>query len=266
MQPGFHTLNFDEYRALDAVNFHRLSDYRRSPAACWLRMQEPQLPTRPQLLGTALHAAILEPKVFTDTFRVQTHDGRTREGKAERADAEARGLILLNSDEYGDVNGMARSLQTHPRASKLLGEATSVEQSALWQAPQGRLCKARRDLVGPGWIADIKTVSNLDRFSPWTLTELGYYRQAAWYSWAEKCLDKPQAEHFFFLVVVSSPPFESQVFRLTENAMQAGKMENDRLLDLYLMSERENRWPRHVAELGEADVSWARAREVEGVL
>jgi len=258
----FLDLGWPEYLALEAVNHGRLADFARSPAACRLRMSEPEEPTRAMLLGTALHAALFEEETFAERWGFLEHDGRTAAGKQERQQAAERGRQMLTRDDFAAVVEMARSLLTHPRVLPLMLSASAREETAIWRAPQGRLCKARRDLVGPGWIADVKSTSAFERFSPWQVTNFGYYRQAAWYAWGGELLQQP-CEHFFLLVVANSAPFESAVYRLSQEAMRAGRAECERLLELYLACEASGRWPRHVTELLTADVAGLRLAEIE---
>ena len=263
MEPGFYNLTFEEYLALDAVNAGRLSDFRRSPAACRLRLDEPIEPTRAMVLGTAVHAALLESEHFAERFAFYEFDGRTKEGKKERAEIAESGKVAMAFEDYKAALAMGHSLYTHPRIRALLDAATWKECSVVWTDPQsGRLCKGRPDLVGPGWIADLKTTSELDRFSPWQVTDLGYYRQAAWYAWGAERLGRV-VEHFFFAVVQNDPPFESALYRVADDSLAAGRREMSRLLAMYLESEKLEAWPRHVTELMTAEASAARLREIE---
>ena len=264
MLPGFHALSFAEYAAVDAVNASKLSDFARSPAACRLRMTEPEAQTRAMRLGVAVHVALIEPDSFGSLYAPVLHDGRTKAGIAERERVAESGATALSEQEHAEVLAIARSLYTHPRVASLLARATAREQAAVWTAPQGRLCKARRDLVGPGWICDVKTTSDLERFSPWQVTDLGYYRQAAWYAEADRSLTGEAPDHFFLAVAANTPPHESAVFRLSDEAMDAGREENRRLLDLFLECERTGAWPRHVAELLTAEVAFRKMDEIRG--
>jgi len=255
VQPGYHSMDWEEYFALDAVNASRLTDFSRSPAACRLRMTEPQVQTKAMRMGTAVHVALLEPDDFPTKYRPLLHDGRTTAGKAERAQIAEDQATGLAEEEYAEVLALARSLYTHPRVAALMAQATAREQTAVWTAPRGRLCKARRDLVGPGWICDVKTTSDLDRFSPWQVTDLGYYRQAAWYGWADLVLGGKAPDHCFLAVAQNTPPYECALFRLSDDALAAGQDENRRLLEMYLECEATGRWPRHITELLTAEIS-----------
>lgn len=255
MKDGRHLISFGEYAAIDAVNASALNWYAKSPAFCRMKMAEAQEPTRAMDLGNAVHFALLEPDRFEREVVYFQHDGRTKDGKKEREDAAADGKIGLRRDDYEAALGMARSLFTHPRVAALWKTVEAVEQTALWtitmQDGKKVRGKARRDVVGPTWLADVKTAASIDRFSPWAVTDNGYYRQAAWYAEPEG----ESLEHFFFFVVQSSAPYESAVFRLADEALRLGKSENERLLAGIVKSSTEGTWPRHVEELLVADVA-----------
>lgn len=51
-------------------------------------------------LGRAIHCAVLQPDEFQKGYAVQKFDGRTKEGKAEKADAEAKGISLLAESDF----------------------------------------------------------------------------------------------------------------------------------------------------------------------
>ena len=52
------------------------------------------------LLGRAVHSAVLTPEEFSKEYAPANFDGRTKEGKAEKAEAEAKGLTLLKKEDY----------------------------------------------------------------------------------------------------------------------------------------------------------------------
>lgn len=254
MDAGYHQTTWEDYLKIDAVNFTSLNYFYQSPALCKLRMDVKEEPTRQMIMGAAVHMAVLEPGLFETKFAPVFHDGRTKDGKKERAEIAAEGRAPMPAEDYRSAISMAQSLFTHPRVSRLLSDAIACEQTAVWHM-QGARCKARRDLVGPRWVADVKTCASIDRFSPWTVTDRGYYRQAAWYMDADVVISKTVPEHFFFLVVSNSPPFESAVFRLTDDAIRLGQQENTVLLNGYVECAKTGNWPRHIVELLSADVA-----------
>lgn len=261
---GFAKMTLADYLAIKAINNGALSAFARSPAAYKLMMDEgPKEPTPTMVIGSAVHAATLEPEIFTATYSPLEFDGRTREGKAERERIKDENLIPLRIEEYHGVLDMARSFQTHPRIGPMLARATGIEEVAIWSVEAG-LCKSRRDVIGDGWIMELKTTASLDRFVPWQFTDLGYHRQAAWYSWGDELLGR-SVDQFFFAVVANSAPYESAIYRATENALRIGRSENDELLRRLMRCREMGIWPRHIVELLEADVTPAKMVEIEGV-
>ena len=51
-------------------------------------------------LGRAIHAAVLTPEDFHAHYAAQQFDGRTKEGKAEKANAEEQGITLLSQEDF----------------------------------------------------------------------------------------------------------------------------------------------------------------------
>lgn len=250
MTPGFYTLPWSAYEAIDAVNHSRLAWFAKSPAYCRLRLDEPLAPSRAMLVGVAAHLAFLEPDSLAEAFAVMRFDGRTKDGRAEREAAEARGAARIDAEDLAAALGMAQSAYTHPRVASLLRSCRAKEETAVWIDPEHRvLCKARRDLAGEGWIAEFKTTANLERFSPWTVTDLGYHRQAAWYLAADAALGRDPPLDFFFVVVESSKPYASAVYRLSDDALELGREEIRSLLRGYLLCSERGEWPRHVEPL-----------------
>lgn len=257
MKDGRYQISFEDYARVEAINASMLNWYARSPAHCRMMLETEREATRSMDVGNAAHFALLEPERFEREVVCFKFDGRTKEGKKERADIANDGKIGLRAEDFDAALGMAGSLFTHPRVKTLWEQRVATEESVIWtdevvlefakDGPRKQKVrkKARRDIVGPGWIADVKTAATIDRFSPWSVTDFGYYRQAAHY--AEP--DRDKLEHFFFFVVQSSPPFESAVFRLSDDALRLGREENEVLVTSIARSFDSGNWPRHVTEL-----------------
>lgn len=251
---GMYDLSYDEYHTVDAVRHSWLAALMRSPAACKLEIDDTDLGREtPSLrMGRALHAATLEPLSFNEQFQPFKYTGnaaRTKAGIEERETFRAQGITGLNEAEWAQVSGMAESLQTLPRFKALLGKATMLEKSFIWTR-KGRKCKSRIDMGQDiEFLCDIKTCSNLKRFSPYQVTDYGYHRQAAWYLSGYEFLGIEVPRHMYFAVVANTPPHESAVFRLTLESMGTGVDEVNRLFDQFLQCERDRTWTRHEEHL-----------------
>ena len=222
---------FQMYRRAPGVNATTLNAFARSPAYCRLRQLEPEKATASMRVGTAVHALIL----------------------GEDGDANEE----LTAKEVAQAAEMAESLKTNPEFLRLFDAATHTESVIFWDH-MSTVCKARTDLMSPDFICDIKTCRDLSRFSPWSITDYGYHRQAAWYKLGhERVFPEGLWTGFFFAVVQSSAPYETCVFRLDNDSLAAGMADAESLLAAYLECERTGLWTRHMPGLKVASASWA---------
>jgi len=243
---GFIDVGWDDYNALDAVRSSWLQAMHRSPAACKLMMDGGDgRDTKALRMGRALHSVVLEP--LSGNVILKNWDGRTKEGKAIAAGIDPD-AIVLSRDEHDDVTGMAASLRSHPMIRTLLSQATMMEQAVLWTR-DGRRCKAQLDVGHEDWIGDIKSTTSLSRFSPWSMMDYGYHRQAAWYLSAYTYLKLPAPKNFYYFVVASTAPYESAVFRLENESLASGIDETNALFTQFLQCEKDESWPRHTTSL-----------------
>ena len=248
---------FKEYAAVDAVSSSRLRALARSPAYCRMVRDAPPTPTRAMRLGSALHARVLEPERFAMVYKQQMNDGRTTKGREERDAAARDGIELLDPGDWEAVDAMAISLKTHPRFAALMERAAAIEESVYWER-DGRACKARRDMVGDGWILEIKTTTELSRFR-WQVSDLAYDVQAAWYRIAGESQGRP-APAFFFAVVASTAPLESCLL-LLDDPWDEGRRKAIALFDLFVKCELAGSWPAHIEALGSVAVRTPIERE-----
>lgn len=253
LEAGLHNgIPLEQYRAIDAIGSGRLEWLAVSPMHYRYMVSRPEpKQTDAELVGSALHMAVLEPTLFQKTYvpepdpeKVAPDNAKPRATnlyKAAVAGLEAAGLTVLRSDTMAQVAGMATAILSHPHAAALLKRAPEREVTAIWER-NGHRCRGRFDMLGPGVIGDIKTTRRLRDFSPWTLTRLGYYRQAGWYRDGANLLDR-DVEHFFFIAVENTPPYDVGVFALEPDILDVGMVECGMLLERLGKCERENSWP-----------------------
>ena len=266
IQPGIYPdLPWSDYYALEALNASTLSRVLRSPGYARLYQLNliEQKPNRSMMLGTALHALMLEPETFELTYAVAELDLRRKKDRAAKDNFDALGFQVLKPDEFSQVQGMAKSLLNNPTAKEYFDTATATEESAIWQR-DGVLCKARKDLCGvtvhgDPWIADVKTTRDLHMFER-DAERHGYLRQAAWYVDGDAALGRPKVEQFAFLTVTNSPPYESQVFELCESDLEIGRQHAEQLFKVWHDCASKNVWwtspPEHVKQFKVSDWYW----------
>jgi exodeoxyribonuclease VIII len=245
-----------EYLKYDAMNAGQLEWLEVSPLHYRYRLGQPAEESPSLALGTALHAAVLEPDLFEKRFvleplEVAAGNAKPRATKAYKdavADIEQGGFTVLRTDVMEKVRAMALSIAAHTQVGRLLPKARERELTMLWWGwPHGktgkpRLCRGRADLLGEGWVADIKTTRSLRDFSPYEMTRDGYHRKAAWYIDGLSRLGR-EITRFYFIAVESAPPHDVGVFELEQAALVCGSVRNEQLMMTLAACERDDRWP-----------------------
>lgn len=256
---GHHAqFNEQDYHDIDAVSSGRLRNIAMSPAEVQEQLANFKQ-TEATRIGSALHVVILEPTTWKHRYcvgKITSHKGKANTAFIEAAEKD--GLSCLTDEEFERVQGMSKSVLSHPRISTLLVSANAAEETTFWMR-DGELCKSRKDLVGDGWIADLKTTIDFHRFN-YDVTQRRLYIQAAHYTDGDRRHGRIVA-HWFWIVVQSKPPYLSGIKRLTDIALLDGFEEMEKLLTQYLECRRANRWSNHVEEID--DVSIARWRVAE---
>lgn len=237
---------------LDEAVYHADTTSLSASSAKTLLGKRPPAPSDALRHGTLVHTIILEPDRLNRYKVLDAHaiagnnpktgkpyDAPTMTGKfkAAVADAAEQGLTVVAQDEWDAAHAEAQAVMDHPTAGRLLAAATDVEVSAYADHPTGARVRARFDLIGPGFIADIKTTrdANPDDYGR-TVHQLLYHVSAANY------LDIANANGldvtaFAFINVEKEPTpggkYRVSVIELAERAIDKGRE---------LMHEACERW------------------------
>ena len=118
-----YDLSDADYFAAPRASNSLLGALRKSPAHLQHALAHPSEPTPAMRLGTAFHVATLEWHTFDDSWaRGSELSGRTKEGKAAKAELEERydADRILKPDDYDTVCAMRDRVLAHPVASELL--------------------------------------------------------------------------------------------------------------------------------------------------
>lgn len=233
------SIPFEDYRAIEAVNFSTLKAIHKSPAHYRHALMAPRQDTTRLLLGRAVHTAVLEPDRFPLDYVV--FDGSRRAGKAWDEFCEINdGKGVLKAEEYRLCLAIRDSVRSHPRASRLLvdGEA---ETTHTWRDEvTGIDCKCRMDWLAPGHLADLKTAASTD---PWEFAASSarylYHCQHAFY---EMAVPECDLEHYT-IAVEMEPPHDVAVFHLPEWVMDEGRLLVREWLDRLAWCRERDQWP-----------------------
>ncbi len=222
-------LTNEAYHALKAVSPSQIKVLGRSPLHYHDKFlaedREKRESTPAQLLGTALHTAVLEPQLWDSTIAVPPHsfDRRTKVGKelAAEFERESAGKIVLSPEDADQVRRMADAVRKHPAASFLLELPGRREASYTWtDLATGLECKTR-----PDWhsedrriVMDVKTTRDASRseFSR-SIANFDYHVQAAWNQGALG------AEQFLSIAVENERPYAVAVYPASQAMLDAGR-------------------------------------------
>jgi hypothetical protein len=176
-------------------------------------------------LGSAIHCAILEPLRFKDEYVVsQVFDGRTKEGKAAKAEFEAahQGKFIITDADMEAINGIAENVAYHDDAMKLLKAGTS-EVSYFWQDPETDIwMRGRADSESRFATLDIKST---DDASPKgfvkSCAKFSYDMQAAIYTDARSIVTG-ESKPFAFLAVEKKAPYSIGLYVASKEMLASG--------------------------------------------
>lgn len=258
----FPKLSYDQYAAIDGINFSRLRWLRDTPAHCHHRLLNPPAQSAYHRLGQLVHMAILEPQRFNAAaLEIPKLDKRTKEGKAEwarlQAVADQGDKELVTPDEMKVCVGAAVSVSNNLTAREILRGRGAAELSVVWHDEEYEtFCKGRLDFVGElnghPIILDVKTTSDTASLRDWerTVGNYGYHEQAAMYLESLRVLrplyaenGEPVERRFLWLVIETEAPYLARVFEADQDALDAGHAEFRKHLATYAACMKSGIWP-----------------------
>ncbi|ABN42228.1 gp20 [Sodalis phage phiSG1] len=180
----------------------RIALRRGKPAATYWYKDAPrrQEDSRALFIGSAVHAALLEPERFATEYAcAPSVNLRTSEGKETLAsfecDCATRNLIPIKREDFDTVCMMRDSVLAFPVVRLLLSSGVG-ELSVFWRMENGLLLKIRPDWLGvyqdAPFMLDVKTLDDVNDFGR-QAHEHGYHIQAAYYGFV--------LEHVFGMVI-----------------------------------------------------------------
>lgn len=205
-------------------------------------------PTKAMNLGKAAHATALGAG---PTLIVWQYDGRTKDGKTERAGySEAiasEEVVAVTEVERDQITGMADALRSDATVREMLDVGRS-EVSAFWQ--DGDVwCRARYDLLSDFEALDYKTTQDVTvRGFGKSMASYGYHQQAEFYLRGLRALGHPAADRpLRFICQETEPPYLVQIHTPDEMAMQTAQLLNDRAIRIYAECKASGVWPGYSA-------------------
>jgi hypothetical protein len=251
MQPGFYTadeLSNHAYHSSEGVSNSGLRLINeKTPYHFWsayIDRNRPRIATRPQMLGTALHAATLEPSEFARQYIAAPYPARNAAGYKAWAKEQLKHILMPGEVEA--VQGMHASIHKHPISARLIAAPGGYESSLYEHDPEtGLLCKVRYDhLLSSGWIIDLKKTTDASAWhAAQTMANYGYHQQAAFYSDVYQWSTGEAPQGFAFIFVEETAPYAVAIYLLGPDDIERGRFLYRKALNTYANCLARDEWP-----------------------
>ncbi len=232
----------DAYHAYAGISKSGLDLISRSPAHYAYRL--PQEPTRAMVIGSATHAAILEPEVFAKQYML-LKDVTDRRSSAYKQAVEQFGADnVLTGAEADAVTGMQAALQLNAAAKFRLDAFGWCEVACFATDPEtGVLVKCKFDKLTLDFLSiDLKTTQDLRDFAK-SVANYRYHVQAAFYADVFEWATGKQLKGFEFLAVEKDAPNASRIFVLDTPSVEYGRKLYREALNVYAECLNKDEWP-----------------------
>jgi len=251
-----------DYFSRPEMSQSRLKDFAVSPAYYQLRLKQPQEQTEAMAMGSAVHAALLEPEIFKQKYVAVwpsiklTKSGNARKGTKFEKEmwtkflAENLGKIILSQKEYEQVIKMRDSVFDHPKANDILSFDIEAEKEIFFEL-EGVPCKAKLDAIVPSinTVIDFKTArsSTAESFRRDAIN-MHYDLQAYWYYEAYKSLYGSYPDFYAFIVVSKEEPYPVGVFEADNEFLDRGRYYALKYLKQFKECSENKVWPKNESD------------------
>ena len=227
-----------EYRAHPALNFSSGKHLLKSQKHFLAEKSAKFEPSREMVIGTFVHAQILEGIRPPYAIKPEGMSFVTKEGKAWR-DANA-GVEILTESESLTINRTIDAIRANKDVMYLLDRCPNREQGIITKY-RGVEIKVRLDAHGLdesslAMICDLKTTSDANPDTwPSHAAKLGYMAQMAFYKTAlsmEFGLDSPPS--WLWIVAETNDAADVVIYRPSDDAAAMGQKQLDLIIDRYL--------------------------------
>lgn len=222
-------------------------------------------------LGSAIHAAALEPQNFDAWYRLRPEGSANSNAfKAQVAKimADHPWATILHGDDYDTCRRVAEAVRSHPVAGELIAAASpaspGAELTIVWKdATTGVTCKGRIDVPVPDvGLADLKSCddASAEAFGK-KATNLLYWRQGAMYLMGASEVGLHLPANVLLIAAEKQDPWGVAVYSVPSKWLTRGEAEVEALLERWAACERSDHWPSYSSAITSLQFpAWAEKR------
>jgi hypothetical protein len=228
------------------LHWSELKEVRKSPKHFRSAYEHPKKQSSDMLFGSLTHSVTLENG---DPFVVY-EGGRT--GNAwKKFKEDNAGKMIVTEDEHAEALVIAHQLHADPNAAPLLRGLH--EKRCSWTT-MGRKCGGTIDVIGDGFIVDLKTTNYAEpAFFGRKALSMGYHAQLAWYLDGARSLGHLVNEAWI-VAVETAPPYDIVVHHVKPRALEEGRKLIRLWMERVAQCEAVNEWPGYVQSPVDLDV------------
>lgn len=213
----------EEYHSKDSISASGLKMIAKKSVKHFLNRKYNE--TDAMKFGTAVHTAMLESDKFYDDYYIMPKvDGRTKEGKALKAQhiENAKGKIVLDETDHERIKAIMANLKNNELAQKYCKGEIEVSHYGEMDGVDIRVRPDCKNSIA-GWISDVKTCqdNSPEKFRIDVL-KFRYDLQATFYCDALGYDPK----EFRFIAVETNYPYSIEVYGLSDDLIELGRNGN----------------------------------------
>jgi len=263
-----HDLAAAEYHASPALGSSTVRALLASTPKHALQKLQHAEQTEAQALGTAVHAAVLTPALFSREIAVAPMcDRRTKDGKELHAQflTSVGGRTVISTQQAEVVERIATQIHDCRTADALLDRCQQRELSLFHL--DNCATKARLDAYSRGIVLDIKTTRDASRAGfERSISQYGYGIQAAHYRRVIEGVGLAFTD-FIFIVVETEKPFGVAVYAMEEEVMDLYEPQVEQAISDWTLCQETQTFRAYPDEIQKVSVPrWLRRQLEEGAV
>ncbi|PKH21442.1 exonuclease VIII [Enterobacterales bacterium CwR94] len=225
MEPGiYHYISNADYHKDPAIGSTTIKSISVSPANLYFN---PFKGSKSAHIGTAIHAALLEPELFARDFilRPDITSRASKEYKAIASEFDAERIIV--GSEVDTITQMINSSRLNGDFTDYLSAKGYSEISMFATCPEtGLNLKCRFDRLSDShpYPLDVKSCRDASQrgFSQ-ALGQYHYHVQAAFYLYVLKLVTGKEFNQFAFFAIENTAPYKNCMYYIGEESLELGR-------------------------------------------